>query len=203
MTSNYFSTTQVARICQVTPGSVIRWIKEGELESALTVGGHRRIPAVSLVKLIKKMGITVPAELSDLTGEPQTTQPRILIVDDEKIIRQMIRIVVAQKLPEAKIEEAENGFMAGWKTHSFHPDLVILDLLMPGLDGFRFCEFIRNLPEMKRTRIIAISGIQGFGYEEKIMKLGADVFMAKPFDNKVLWDKIEEQLQWARARKAK
>ena len=205
MVNRYFSTSEAAKICQVTAGSVIRWIKEGELETALTVGGHRRIPGASLLKLITKLGLPVPKELLDLPDEGggAKTGPRILIVDDEKSVREMLHWIINQTWPEAKVEEAEDGFAAGWKTHGFYPDLVILDIMMPRLDGFRFCEFIRNMPEMKQTRIIAVSGVPGFGYEEKIMKLGANVFLAKPFDNEVLKKKIEEQLQWAKAKKVK
>ncbi len=205
MTSRYFSTSQAAKICQVTSGSVIRWIKEGVLETALTVGGHRRIPAASLLKLIKKLYLPVPEELSSLCDEKNDTElmPRILVVDDEKSVREMVRWIISQEWPGATVEEAEDGFVAGWKIHGFCPDLVILDLMMPGLDGFRFCEFIQNLPEMKHMKIIAISGVPGFGYQEKIMKLGADVFLAKPFDNEIFKKKIQEQLKWVKANKSK
>ena len=205
MINRYFSTSEAARICHVTPGSVIRWIKEAKLETALTVGGHRRIPGESLLKLIEKLGLPVPKELLDLAdeGSSATPAPKILIVDDEKGVREVVRWIISQTWPEAKVEEAEDGFVAGWKTHGFYPDLVILDIMMPRLDGFRFCEFIRNMPEMKQTRIIAVSGVPGCGYEEKIIKLGVNVFLAKPFDNEVLKKKIEEQLTWARSEKKK
>ena len=203
MTNKFYSTTEAANICQVTPGSIIRWIKEGKLETALTAGGHRRIPAASLLKLINKLGLPAPKELLDSLDGLNGAKPgyKILIVDDEKSVREMLRWIISQEWPDSKVEEASDGFFAGWKTHGFCPDLVILDLMMPGLDGFRFCEFLRNLPGMKHTRMIAISGVQGFGYEEKIMKLGANVFLAKPFDSEVLKKTIEEQLKWKKVSK--
>ena len=204
MAGKYFSTSEAAKICQVTPGSVIRWVNEGQLETALTVGGHRRIPAASLIQLVKKLGLLVPKELSDpFDPKDDDDGPKILIVDDEEGVRGMIAWLINQEWPEAKVEQAEDGFVAGWKCNGFRPDLVILDLMMPAVDGFHFCQFIRNTPEMKHTRIIAISGVQGSGNEEKILKLGADVFLAKPFDDELLRKTVEEQLKWNWAKKTR
>ncbi|OIO39730.1 MAG: hypothetical protein AUJ71_00045 [Candidatus Omnitrophica bacterium CG1_02_49_16] len=195
MANQYFSTSEAAKICQVTPGSVIRWIKEGKLETAVTAGGHRRIPAASLLNLVKRMGLNVPEGLVDPDSIPEQFHPRILIVDDDKAFREMVRWFINQEWPEADVQEAQDGFIAGWKTHGFRPNLVILDLMMPNLDGFRYCEFIKKMPEMNHTRIIAISGVSGKGNEDRIMNLGANVFLAKPFDNEVFKNTIETQLK--------
>ena len=189
----FFSTTEVAKICQVTPGSVIRWIKEGQLDTALTVGGHRRIPAKSVAVLLKKMHFPIPPGFGETDQE--NAAPKILVVDDEPNIRQMVRWNIGEFLPEAKVEEAEDGFIAGWKAKGFRPDLVILDIMMPGMDGFKFCEFVKATFELKRTRIIAMSGVQGFGYETKILKEGANVFLAKPFTNEELKTTVLSQLE--------
>ena len=177
----YLSTFDAARICHVSPGSVIRWVREGKLPAAKTAGGHRRIRLEDLKVLLHKLGMPVPTDLDDESARgPQP--PKVLIVDDEEGIRKMIIYALEREIPGVQIEEADEGFIAGWKAHSFCPDLVLLDLMLPGMNGFQICQFIRSFPELKHTKIIAISGLRGADREEQILKLGADRFLAKPFD---------------------
>ena len=181
-------TQEVAKICQVAQGTVIRWIKEGKLAASSTAGGHNRIRLKDLVELLRNLRLPIPSELSE--GE----KARILIVDDETEVRNMIRWMLEQDFQDIVVEEAKEGFVAGWKTHSFRPDLVVLDLMMPGLDGFHVCEFIRQFPELKHTKIIAISALNDPEIKEKFLKLGANDFLAKPFDLDLLKEKIRNLL---------
>ena len=112
-------TQEVAKICRVAQGTVIRWINEGRLSASTTVGGHNRV------------------RLSDL---------------------------------------------------------VVLDLMLPGLDGYHVCEFIRQFPELKETKIIAISALNDPEVEKKFLALGANEFLVKPFDLDVLKKKIRLHL---------
>lgn len=190
----FFKTQEIAKICQVAQGTVIRWIKEGKLPASSTAGGHNRIQAKDLFELLKSLRLPIPLELSpEFVFEPKQ-KVRILIVDDEPEMRKMIRWKIEQDFPGAEIEEAGEGFIAGWKTHSFRPQLVILDLMLNGLDGFHVCEFIRQFPELKDTKIIAISALMGPEVAKKILELGANDFLAKPFDLDVLKQKISIQL---------
>ena len=106
----------------------------------------------------------------------------------------MIRWMLEQDFKDILIEEAEEGFVAGWKTHSFRPDLVALDLMLPGMDGYHVCEFIRQFPELKNTKIIAISALNDPEVEKKFLALGANEFLVKPFDFDVLKKKIRMHL---------
>ncbi len=188
----FFKTYEAAKICQVAQGTVIRWIKEGKLPSAATAGGHNRIQAKDLVELLQKLHLPIPAELS--SGLSLNEKVRILIVDDEQEVRKMIRWKIAEDFPEAEVEEAEDGFLAGWKANAFRPHLVILDLMLPGLDGYHVCEFIRMVSELKDTKIIAMSALLDPEAAKKILDLGANDFMVKPFDLDVLKKKIFFQL---------
>lgn len=194
----YFSTFEVARLCQVSPGSVTRWIHEGKLAASVTAGGHHRVRADNLLRLIRSLRMPIPAELALL--EQQT---KILIVDDEIGIRQLLRSIINKYYPNIHIEEAEEGFPAGWKAHGFHPDLVLLDIMLPGMDGFRMCQFIRSNQELKHTKIIVITAVQEPEAREKMLKLGADDFITKPFDVDNLRQKIEAQLNFSEGRPQK
>lgn len=188
----FFRTHEVAKICQVAQGTVIRWIKEGRLPASSTAGGHNRIHSKDLVELLKNLRLPFPSELV------ADQKKRILIVDDEPEIRRMIRWMIERDFPGTAIEEAHEGFVAGWKTHAFRPHLVTLDLLLPGLNGFHVCEFIRQFKELKETKIIAISALTDPEVAEKILRLGADEFLTKPFDLDVLKQRVDILLNGAR-----
>ena len=181
-------TQEVAKICQVSQGTVIRWIKEGRFPASSTAGGHNRIRVNDLFEFLRSLRLPIPPEL---VADPKT---KILIVDDELEVRNMIRWLLEQNFQNIFIEEAQEGFIAGWKTHSFRPDLVVLDLMLPGLDGFRVCEFIRKLPELKETKIIVISALVDPDVKKRVLDLGANDFLVKPFDLDVLGQKIGAQL---------
>lgn len=188
----FFKTYEVSRICQVAQGTVIRWIKEGKLPSSSTAGGHNRIQAKDLIELLKKLNLPIPSELS--SRETLNEKIRVLIVDDEEEVRKMVRWKIREDFPQAEIEEAGEGFLAGWKANSFRPHLVILDLMLPGLDGFHVCGFIRQFPELKDTKIIAISALMDPDAAKRILELGANDFLSKPFDLDLLKKKIIFQL---------
>jgi CheY-like chemotaxis protein len=181
----FYTTFDVARICRVSPGSVIRWIKDGKLQASCTAGGHHRVNTQDLIKFLKTLRIPIPPEL---TEERQAL--RILVVDDEPGMRQLFRWVVNTHWPEVLVEEAEEGFSAGWKAHGMRPDLVFLDVMIPGMDGFRVCQFIRNFPELKDTHIIAMTALQSSEIKEKMMNSGANDFIIKPFDVDTIQGKI-------------
>ena len=177
-------TQEVAKICRVAQGTVIRWINEGRLPASTTAGGHNRVRLNDLVVFLRNLNLPIPSELSI------ENKKRILIVDDEEEVRNMIRWMLDQDFKDILIEEAKEGFVAGWKTHSFRPDLVVLDLMLPGLNGYHVCEFIRQFPELKETKIIAISALNDPEVERKFLALGANEFLVKPFDLDVLKKKI-------------
>jgi excisionase family DNA binding protein len=188
------TTSQVAKICQVSPGSVIRWIQEGKLKSAATPGGHRRVEVQEVLNLLSTLQLPVPSGLEE-TGEETESEQRVLIVDDELGMRQMLRSFFEAHYPHFHVEEAEEGFVAGWKAHGLRPDLVLLDLKLPGLDGFRVCRLIRSFPATRHTRIIAMTAYEEDGAKEKILRLGANDFLTKPFDLDVLKERVERQIK--------
>ena len=170
----FLSPSEIAKICGVTTGSVIRWIREGKLTSAQTAGGHYRLEVQDVVKLLETLRMPIPAELKD--GVPSgiqtvNSQTKVLIVDDELGLRQLIRSILEEHFPHLQVSEAGDGFAAGWKAHGLHPHLVILDLRLPGVDGFKVCQLIRSFPDSKHTRVIAMTGYAGDDAEQKIRDL--------------------------------
>ncbi len=131
---------------------------------------------------------------SSAAANPDGPKANILLVDDEEAVRSMLRRVLQKKFPHCRVEEACDGLEAGWKARGFLPDLMIVDLLLPSVDGFGVCQFIRAIPELKHVRILVMTG-RGEENRERVMKLGADDFLTKPFDLKTLEQKIKALLR--------
>src|SRR5688572_15987181 len=132
-----YGTYDIARICQVSPPTIGRWIDEGKLPAFTTAGGHRRVWAKDLVVFLGAHNLPVPPDLCP-------SRLRILIADDEPSIRRIIVRIIQARFPQCETHEAEDGFEAGHKVGTLAPSLVILDIGLPGLDGFKVCRLIRK-----------------------------------------------------------
>jgi excisionase family DNA binding protein len=188
MKKRAYGTHDIAKICHVTPPTIGRWIEEGKLPSFKTAGGHRRVWDVDLVSFLKAHNIPIPAELQDLTLF------RFLIVDDEADARRYMTRILRKSFPDAAVFEAGDGFEAGHKIASALPSLVILDLLLPGVDGFKICQTVRSDEKLKDMKILAITGHAVEDSKEKILKSGADGFLSKPFEPDELSKMVEKLL---------
>jgi len=89
-------------------------------------------------------------------------------------------------------EVASDGFEAGLKVMEFNPGLIILDLFMPGMDGFEVCKRIKGNPETSHIKILAITGFDTKENRNRIMAAGADAYMTKPFNLNTLLEGINE-----------
>ena len=186
MKKKAFGTSQIAVMCQVTPSTIWRWIKGGGLPSFTTLGGHHKVWDADLVAFFKTRNIAIPEEIDSIHLK------KIVIVDDEDDLRRVVKRLAQKIYPEAQIDEAANGFEAGHRLALSIPMLVILDIQLPGLDGFKVCKIIRSDKRLKNTKILAISGQDPQKTEKQALKAGADDFLAKPFDLKALRIKIME-----------
>lgn len=119
---------------------------------------------------------------------------KILIVDDEQDVRQSIKrcLMVSGKY---LIKEAINGFDAENILKGYSPDLIIVDVKMPGKDGYATCMHIKSDLNMKHVKIVGISGISG-GIGRSFMEvLGADYYFEKPLDVSNFRERIAKLLQ--------
>ena len=170
-----FGTHAAARICQVSPTTIIRWIEGGHLPSFATLGGHRRVRQADLLAFLRERKLPIPDEMRPA----RPTQ--VLVVDDEPQVLRVIRRTLAKIDPKIEVHEALDGFEAGSKAAQLVPDVVVLDLKLPGIDGLKVCRMIRSDPRLKGMKILAISGQDPAEFESRSLKAGADYFLAKPF----------------------
>jgi len=175
--------------------STIRYYTDiGLLKAAMTTeGGHRlydEAPTMERLNKIKQMvtrGLTLPEIKSRIEDEVATK--KILVVDDEPEIAEFLKDLLADVFPH-KLELATDGFSAGRLVNTFAPDLVILDLLLPGIDGFQVCKMIRNDQNASSTKILAVTGYDSEDIRVKIIESGADDYLGKPLDYNQTLEKI-------------
>ncbi len=184
MKKEFFSTFEMAEICNVSPGSISRWINEGKINTSYTPGGHHRIKREAVVGLLKTMQMPVPQQLRAGLGSV------VLVVDDDPAIRSLVTSILKKSFPGIEVDTAEDGFTAGAKLGVLQPDVVILDIKLPGLDGYKVCQFIKEHSDLRHTKIVAITGLDEKESREKILQLGADDYLHKPFKVDELVEKL-------------
>ncbi len=189
MKKELLTTGEVAQYCHVTYRAVLKWIVEGKLKAYRTPGQHSRVAVNDFLDFLEKFHMPIPAGLERITQKN-----KILIVDDDQKIAHLVRAALEID-SRYQLDVAYDGFSAGQKFSAFHPDLVVLDIMMPGLNGYEVCANIRKDPANKDVKIIAVSGSFATESEEKILKVGADMCLAKPFDIEQLKGKIEKLLE--------
>jgi excisionase family DNA binding protein len=176
-----FTTFEAAKLCHVSPLSIINWVNAGRLPAFRTPGGHRRIRREDLVRFMRDNAIPLPEELCDGSG-----RRRVLVVDDEVSIREVIAEYLTGRTNPYDVVTAADGFEAGRLVATFRPDVVLLDLRMPGLDGFQVCRTIKADPGTAATLVIAMTGYHTPETEARILECGALRCVAKPIEPSAL-----------------
>jgi excisionase family DNA binding protein len=172
-----FTTFETAKLCHVSPLSIINWVNAGRLPAFRTPGGHRRIRREDLIRFMRDNGIPLPEDLREGSGKP-----KILVVDDEASIREILSDHLTARPTPYEVLTAADGFEAGRLVATFKPDVVLLDLRMPGLDGFQICRTIKADPETSNTVVIAMTGFYSPETEARILECGAIRCFAKPVE---------------------
>jgi len=185
-----FTTFEAAKLCHVSPLSIINWVNAGRLQAFRTPGGHRRIRRDDLARFMRENGIPLPDELRDGSG-----RPRVLVVDDEASIRNVIAESLASRPNAYEVMTASDGFEAGRLVASFKPDVILLDLRMPGLDGFQVCRTIKADPQSSSTAVIAMTGYHTPETEARIVECGALRCLAKPIEPSAVASVIDGVLE--------
>lgn len=181
-----YTTHEVAKFLGVTPITVIRWIESGKFKCYTTVGGHRRIDHEELVQFAHQYNLPWKGE-EDLKKRKEFV---VLAVDDEPEILELIQDMLSD-LTGIQLIEASNGFAAGAKLVEECPNLILLDFMMPELDGFEFSKFVKQDPRFKDIPIVAVTGLRGLNEKEKMMQSGVQDILFKPFGQDQLVQMIE------------
>jgi len=182
-----FTTGEAAEVCKVSQQTIIRCFDSGRLEGFRVPGSRfRRIPRQSLIKFMKENNIPLDAVDSG--------KRKVLIVDDDAEIVELLVDVLARD-GRFETKTASSGYEAGIATQRFRPELILLDYMLPDVNGNVVCQTIRKNPEFENIKIIIVSGVVKQDEIEQLLKSGAEGFIKKPFDVAELTGKITAVLQ--------
>lgn len=182
-----FTTGEAAEVCKVSQQTIIRCFDSGRLRGFRVPGSRfRRIPRDALVAFMNENSIPLDALESGKT--------KILVVDDDPAIVELF-VDVLSRDGRFDIKTASTGYDAGMITQEFNPDLIILDYMLPDVNGNVVCKTIRSKPEFERTKIIIVSGVVNQDEVNELLKAGADEFVKKPFNIEKLIERIGQLVQ--------
>lgn len=181
-----FTTGEAAQICKVSQQTIIRCFDSGRLTGFRVPGSRfRRIPREELLRFMRE---------NDIPTDPLESGPRrVLIVDDDPgIVRLMTEWLESDGRFE--VRSAGTGYDAGLETERFRPSLIVLDYMLPDINGNVVCERVRSSPELAGTKVLCVSGVVEADEVEGLRRAGADDFLKKPFDLNELVTRIENLL---------
>jgi len=181
-----FTTGEAAKICKVSQQTIIRCFDSGQLKGFRVPGSRfRRIPREQLFVFMRDNGIP--------TDALESGKRKVLLVDDDAELVELISDVL-ERDGRFEVRTVNNGFDAGMMVKEYSPDLIVLDVMLPDINGKEVCQRVRNEKSMDEVKIICISGMVE---EDKIADLkaaGANDFLHKPFEVEKLVERMCELL---------
>ncbi|MCL2005361.1 MAG: response regulator [Planctomycetaceae bacterium] len=182
-----FTTGEAAKICKVSQQTIIRCFDNGQLKGFRVPGSKfRRIPREQLFVFMRDNGIP--------TDSLETGKRKVLVVDDD---RDLVELIVSVLEDDGRFETrvANNGFEAGMMVKDYRPDLIVLDVMLPDINGREVCVRVRGDKSLSNVHIICISGMVERDKIAELMEAGADDFLQKPFDTDVLISRMSRLLE--------
>jgi len=180
-TKTVFTTGEAAKICKVSQQTIIRCFDNGSLKGFRVPGSRfRRIPRDQLYSFMKENGIP--------TDALESGKKKLLIVDDDEDLVELISEQF-QRDGRFEIRTANNGFDAGMGVKEFRPDLVVLDVMLPDINGKEVCQRVRGDSTLDSVKILCISGMVEQDKVDALKASGANDFMQKPFAVEELLDR--------------
>ena len=190
-TKTVFTTGEAAKICKVSQQTIIRCFDNGSLKGFRVPGSRfRRIPRNELYSFMRDNGIP--------TDALESGKRKLLIVDDDQELVELMVDCFARD-GRFEIRTANNGFDAGMLVKEFRPDLVVLDIMLPDINGKEVCQRVRADNTLDQVKVICISGMVEMDKVADLRAAGADDFLQKPFTVDKLLDRCCDLLELERA----
>ncbi len=184
----YYTTYQVAKFLGVSLPTVVNWVNSGLLNAHRTPGGHRRIPHNDVLSFARAHDYPISPALVAARGKK-----RVLVVDDERDFSDMVCEYLKLK-GDLEVEVADSGFQAGFTVARFKPDLILMDLMMPDMDGFEAHRMLRDDPETRHVPIIACTAYRDPEIDNRIRSEAFDGMIEKPLNLEGLLTLIRQKL---------
>ncbi len=186
-----FTTGEAAKICKVSQQTIIRCFDNGSLKGFRVPGSRfRRIPRDQLFAFMKDNGIP--------TDALESGKKKVLVVDDDVDLVELI-VDALDRDGRFDVRTANNGFDAGMQVKEFRPDLVVLDVMLPDINGREVCQRVRTDPSLDIVKILCMSGMVEQDKVDDLRRSGANDFMQKPFSVEDLLDRCCDLLEIERS----
>ena len=191
MQKTVYTTGEAAKICKVSQQTIIRCFDSGQLKGFRVPGSRfRRIPRDQLFLFMRDNGIP--------TDALESGRRKILVVDDDQDLVELITDVL-ERDGRFETRSVNNGFDAGMMVKDYRPDLIVLDVMLPDINGKEVCVRVRSDDSLEDVKIICISGMVEQDKIAELTAAGADDFMHKPFTVDRLLDRACDLLEMERA----
>ena len=177
-----FTTGEAAKICKISQQTIIRCFDNGQLKGFRVPGSKfRRIPREQLFMFMRDNNIP--------TDALETGKRKVLVVDDDP---DLVELIVSVLEDDGRFETrvANNGFEAGMMVKEYRPDLIVLDVMLPDINGKEVCVRVRGDGSLENVKIICISGMVEREKVRELKEAGADDFLQKPFETDVLINRM-------------
>ena len=171
---SYFAPGKVAEMLMVSPATVRLWASKGELASVATPGGHRRFLRQDIERFAQQNNLVIQ--------RGNNSQQRVLVVDDDPGVARLLVRLLESVESDVETMVANDGYSAGRLVQTFEPHIVLLDLMMPGINGFDVCQQIKSDPSSASIRVIAMTGYYDQNNVNRAIESGAECCIKKPFD---------------------
>lgn len=168
---SFCTTREAAEMLGVSLRTAQLWSESGLLEAWKTSGGHRRISRQSIERLLTGPGFDLPTR-ADPAGVPAATGVDggkfcILVVEDDIVLRRLYEVRLRAWPMRPEVFTAGDGYEALVLLGLHRPDMLIADLQMPGLDGFRMLRTIQGAPELAAMKTVVVSGLDPEDIEQR------------------------------------
>lgn len=179
------STRDVARVLGLAVRSVQLMVDRGELEAWKTPGGHRRIARASVERWLKQrqgaagdargheMTARAPASIDDAEGDTASRRSprdgrreasrgspqRVLLIEDSVHFQNLVKLLMAHEFPQVELHVADDGIVGLAMAGELQPNVLIVDILLPGIDGATLISRLRSHPQFQRSRVIVVTSL--------------------------------------------
>jgi excisionase family DNA binding protein len=173
MNNKFLKTNEAARYLGVSRSSLTNWVKQGLLGSGVTPGGHYRFTLDELDSFAERRGLNLPGE------SLEKTSAKILIIDDDEGFRVFLKDAL-DVFSGCSIKETVDGMQGALLAGSWEPDLILLDIRMPNMNGVEFLRMLRENPNTSRIKVIVASAYLSPEVRAEVEEMDADIILEKP-----------------------
>ena len=197
------STRDVARVLGLAVRSVQLMVDRGELEAWKTPGGHRRIARASVERWLDQRHGSGPMSSTDVValsppvapheapaqraaqsgareGPARAPRQRVLLIEDSVHFQTLVKLLIAHEFPQVDLHVADDGIVGLAMAGELQPDVLIVDILLPGIDGATLIARLRSHPQFQRSRLIVVTSLDKVQREQYAFALTGLPVVHKP-----------------------